>query len=155
MKSEKGITLTSLIIYIIGLLVAITIITVVSSFFYESIDISTETIDTLSEFTKFNSFFTQQINKDSIEFVNCQTNRQGDTSTGKITESYAIFSDGTQYSYIAQNKSIYEGNVKIAEQVEDCEFSLKVDETTGKEELNVRIKFLESEIEKQNSYIIN
>ena len=153
MKSEKGITLISLIIYIIGLLVAITIITVVSSFFYKNIDTSTVDVDNLLEYTKFNSYIVKDINNEELQYINCQTVREN--LTGKITHSYAIFNNGNQYTYIAKNKSIYMGKVKIAENVQECEFSVSKDINTQKKKLNVRIKFIDDLVVKENSYVIN
>ena len=57
MKSEKGITLVSLLVYVIAMLIAITIITVITGYFYKNIDVSTEKYTAIAEYTKFNSYF--------------------------------------------------------------------------------------------------
>ena len=57
MKSEKGITLISLIIYVIALTIVIGIVAVISGYFYNNIATSSEDIEPMVEYTKFNSFF--------------------------------------------------------------------------------------------------
>ena len=37
--------------------------------------------------------------------------------------SYIIFSSGNQYTFKGENKSIYKNNIKICDNVEDCDFS--------------------------------
>ena len=143
MKSEKGVTLVSLIIYIIGLTAAIVMITVVSSFFYKNIDTSGDTINSMVEYTKFNSYFTEQINKKNIEVVNCDSN-------------CIVFSDGSQYTFIQENKGIYFGNIKIIRNVENCNFEyIEAVADDQKDTIKVRISFIDSETTKENSYTIN
>ena len=143
MKSEKGVTLVSLIIYIIGLTTAIVMITIVSSFFHKNIDTSGSTIDSLVEFTKFNSYFVEQISKKNIEVINCDSN-------------CIVFSDGSQYTFIQENKGIYFGNVKIARNVENCNFEyIEAVADDQKDTIKVRISFIDSETTKENSYTIN
>jgi len=57
MKSQKGITLISLTIYIIALAIVMAVVAVVSNFFYSSINASKAKIDPMTEYVKFNSFF--------------------------------------------------------------------------------------------------
>ena len=40
-------------------------------------------------------------------------------------ESYVVFSNNIQYSYIPENKGVYRNNVKICRNVESCTFSRK------------------------------
>ncbi len=152
MKSENGITLVSLTIYIIGLLSVIVIITVVTSFFYTTVDLSTDNVDTLIEYTKFTSFFSEDINLDSLKFVNCQVENN---VVGGIEKSFAIFNNGHQYTFVKENEAIYLQNAKIASGVESCEFISDIDSQTGKEKIIVKIKFIGNDNIKETSYIIN
>ena len=149
MKSEKGITLISLIIYLIGLTVAIVMITVVSSYFYKNIDGNIGTIDSLVEYTKFNSYFTEQMNKENIEVVACELNE-----TDNI--NYIVFNDGTQYTFIKENGGVYFGCIKIAGNVEVCKFEYTDGADQGeKKTVKVTMKFIDSENIKENLYTIN
>ena len=63
MKSEKGITLTSLVIYIIVATIVISIMALVSSFFFSNMSIVTVQDQYAVEFNKFNMFFINDIKK--------------------------------------------------------------------------------------------
>ena len=83
MKSEKGITLISLIIYVIALTIVVGIIAVISGYFYDNIDTSSEDIEPMVEYTKFNSFFSEEVNYVGIKVLDFNTtkNEQGKVDT--------------------------------------------------------------------------
>lgn len=117
MKSNSGITLTSLIIYVIGMVIVVSIISTLTAFFYKNIDIAG--IDnTTSQYTKFSSIFLDEINRENNKVVECKTFLEDDN---KI--SYIVFSSGNQYTFKSENCSVYRNRIKICENVEDCEFT--------------------------------
>ena len=61
MKSESGVTLISITVYLIVMTIVIGIIAIISSFFYKN-TIEVSEISPITEFTKFNSYFTREIN---------------------------------------------------------------------------------------------
>ena len=133
MKSQKGVTLISLIVYVIAMLVTISIITVVTSYFYKNIDITTERYTYLSEFTKFESYFSEEVNHSGnkiLEVYNGTNNEQ----------TYIIFSSGNQYTYVKANKAIYQNSVKIASGVEACTFTEGVSNGHANVKVNLSIK---------------
>ena len=119
MKTEKGITLISITIYVIVMAIVVGIVAIVSRFFYTNINETSETIDSTAEFTKFNSFFTDEVNHEGIEILDCGTTNDG--------ENYIVFSNGVQYTFIQENKGVYRNKAKIAKNVEDCTFSKDVE----------------------------
>ena len=44
MKSEKGVTLTSLIVYVIGMVMVISIVSVLTTYFYKNINLINDNI---------------------------------------------------------------------------------------------------------------
>ena len=72
MKSEKAITLTSLMIYIIGMIMIISIVSVVTTYFYKNIKNVGAQINPVAEYTKFNNYFTDEINKKNIKICEKQ-----------------------------------------------------------------------------------
>lgn len=116
MKSNKGITLTSLIIYVIGMTIMVATIATITSFFYKNIDIGDINSDT-TQYTKFSSMFTEETNRINNSVIECKT------LTDENRISYIIFSSGNQYTFNEDSKSIYKNNVKICDNVEMCEFS--------------------------------
>lgn len=119
MKNNKGITLTSLLIYVIGMLIVVGIISTLTTFFYKNIEISDINSDTTTQYTKFTSVFSKEINTIGNKIIDTNIDN---SQTGKKV-SYIIFSSGNQYTFIQENNSIYKNNVKICENIDDCEFS--------------------------------
>ena len=114
MKNNKGITLTSLIIYVIGMTIMVGTIATLTSFFYKNINIGSINNDT-TQYTKFSSIFSEEINRKDNSVVKCKE-LSGETS-------YIIFSSGIQYTFNKNSKSIYKNNIKICEDIEECGFS--------------------------------
>lgn len=142
-KSEKGIGLTSIIIYVIIFLVVVSIISLFTGFFYSNIDESEKNIDVTQEFTRFSSFFVEDINKTGIDVLECnQTDEQ----------DYIVFSDGTQYTF--KNNSIYREKVKICQNIYSMHFESTQNEN-GKNIVQVEYKLKENDEQKISSYTLN
>ena len=108
MKSEKGITLTALVIYIIVGTIVISTMAIVSSFFYSNVNLIKDQDQYAVEFNKFNMFFINDI----------KNNKTAQVETHKIT-----FEDGTIYEYNAGQQSVYRNDTKIAEAVQELTFT--------------------------------
>ena len=135
MRSEKGVTLISVIIYVIAMLVMISIITVFTSYFYKNIDINSVREDLNQQYTKFNSYFIEEVNRKGNKVLEIG---ETENNSGNGKQKYIIFSSGNQYTYIPENKGIYINTVKIAENITDCTFEKK--EENGKTTISVTIK---------------
>ncbi len=125
MKSQKGVTLISLTIYVISMVSIVAIVAVISGYFYTNIEATSNTINPLTEYTKFNSFFSDEINHETIKVLECK-------------ENYVVFDNGVQYTYIPENKGIYRNQVKIANEIESCIFEYKI--MNGKSVVTVEIQ---------------
>ena len=108
MKNNKGITMTSLIIYVIGMLILLGTMANLTSFFYKNIDIEEMQDDSSTQYTKFSSIFSEEINNQNNYIIDCKT-----LEHDGIKQSYIIFASGNQYTYTSQNNCIYKNNVKI------------------------------------------
>lgn len=149
MKSNKGITLMSLVVYIVGMIIVVAILTALVSYFSKNINID-DLKKTGGEYTKFSSVFTKEVNIAGNKVLECYT--QGD---GENKVSYIVFSTGNQYTYMAQDKSIFRNKIKICENVEDCEFSSEFDDP--KYVITVKFKSENSDFTGDNAikYYIN
>lgn len=116
MKDNKGITLTSLIIYVIGMVIIISIISSISIFFYKNVNLKNQ--EGTTEYTKFSNVFSQEVNIENNMVMGTKTYNEN----GKKV-CYIIFLSGNQYTYKEENKAIYKNDVKICDNIEDCEFS--------------------------------
>ena len=124
MNSNKGVTLTSVIIYIIGMSIVVGVISTLTSYFYKNIDIEDINAAT-GQYTKFTQSFAEETNKENNSVIDCKTN-------------YIVFSSGNQYTYMTENKSIYKNNIKICENVDICSFSYSI--INGKYSVTVEFK---------------
>ena len=112
MKSQKGITLISLTIYIIVMVILVGVITTLTTYFYKNVNTSSEQDDINKQYTKFLSYFSEEVNKEGNEIVEISNDK-----------TYIIFSDGNQYTFVEDNDSIYQGMIKIASNIDDCKFT--------------------------------
>lgn len=151
MKSEKGITLISLTIYIIVMMLVVAMVSVVSGYFYTNINAVSDRSDPLIEYTKFNSFFTEEANYKNIKILECKTKYKGNSEANGVENSYIVFDNGVQYTFIAENKGIYRNKIKISKNVEKCQFTNGVQ--NGKNVVEVKIK-IENASEKTVTYTL-
>lgn len=135
MQSEKGITLISITIYVIVMLIVVSVITILTQYFYKNVDVNSVNEDFNQQYTKFNSYFSEEINKEGNKVAGI-----GDLegSTEGAVQKYILFSSGNQYTFIENNHAIYMNNVKIAENIESCSFTLGTE--SNKTTITVMIK---------------
>ena len=137
MKSNKGITLTSVIVYVIGMTVIVGLVATLTSYFYKNINVEELSDDTSTQYTKFSSIFTKEINKEDNYVIDAKTTEE--TINGENTKtSYIIFSSGNQYTYKGENKAIYKNNIKICQNIDRCDFFYSV--IDGKKQVKVNFK---------------
>lgn len=142
MKSEKGITLISTTIYVIALASVIGIMAIISRFFYNDMKQTNQDISPMTEYTRFNSFFSDEINRVGIKVLDC-----GITENG---QNYIVFDNNVQYTYIQENKGIYRNKVKIARNVTNCVFT----ENKKNNKDVVEVIFEIDDMIKQNTYTL-
>ena len=129
-NNEKGITLVSLVAYIVIFIIIIATMTTISTFFFSNISEAISTPRYVSEFNKFTMFF-------GVDIKN--------NKTATITSNTIEFESGTKYEY--KNNSIYRNDVRIAKDVISCNFtqdSYTVN-SVNKNIINVNIKIGKSD----------
>ncbi len=146
MKSERGVTTISVTIYIIAMLLAVTIIGMLTGFFYKNVDISSNADDINKQYTKFNAYFTEEVNISGNTIVEMQVKDEGTENE----LSFVVFSSGNQYTFIKQNKGIYFGNTKIATNIEECKFEKQ--ENNGK--TNITVKIVADNLDRTTTYTL-
>lgn len=100
MKSNKGVAMTSLIIYILGLIIVAGIIGSFSTYFYNRANLMIEKNTSEEQYSKVLSYLTKDINSNNITSVSTAENEEEDFL---IIE----FADGTEHQYINKNGCIY------------------------------------------------
>ena len=149
MKNNKGITLTSLIIYVIGMVIVVATISTLTSYFYKNINIEAISDDSATQYTKFSSIFLDEINKTSNTVIDCQTLQEDEN---KI--SYIIFSSGNQYTYKSENNSIYKNKIKICSNIDNCDFSYTFGDSKYSVKVNLKTGNIDMKGENAITYIM-
>lgn len=116
-KSQKGITLAALTVYIFIFTLIIGVITTISNSFYANIGDVVDAPKYISEFNKFTMFF-------AVDIKNY--------NTAEVTETTIQFSDTVKYEF--KDNSIYRNDVRIAKDILSCNFVLNTERvnTTNK-----------------------
>lgn len=107
MKSNRGITLISLIVYVIVFTIVIAIVSTISGYFKKNTDEIVISTDTSQQYIRFTTYLTEDIN--SINFASLNV-------SGNCVD--IIFLDGLSHKYMYDDNKIY--------------FILKKDEVTEK-----------------------
>jgi len=139
MKSEKGITLATLLVYIAIMLVALVTLGTITAYFQSNInEFNTKSTQDI-EFDKFNLYFIKEakITNNAIDDVNS-------TST-KIT-----FKSGNKYEF-KDNSIILNDNIKIAENVGTCEFIWYTENNSQVIKVTMKI----GETKRTNEYVLS
>ena len=144
MKEEKGITLVSLIIYMIILTFAIGMLGTVSDMFFANTNYITESGKYISEFNKFNMYFIEDV--------------KNNQNTYEVTDHQIIFEDGTIYTYQENpDNSIYRNKVKICTNIAFCQFTKQEhkENNVTKNLIQVHMAIKSSKLfEIQNEYVL-
>lgn len=142
MKSQKGVTLTSLVLYILLLMMVIGLLTTISDHFYKNTGYVSELGKYVSEYNKFNMFFVEDV--------------KNNTETYSVENNKIIFGDGTMYTF-AEN-SIYRNKVQICKNIYGAIFSQikELDEANNtKTVVNVKLIINGSKVfSTENSYVL-
>lgn len=134
MKTQKGITLLALTIYIAVTTIVVGAMSYLSTSFYQNLNIIKEQGTHSSEFNKLNMFMVSDAknnNKVTVE------------------EEKIEFENGDKYEYKPEEQKIYRNNTVIAEQVKKAKFTLietKINNT------NKQIVQLDLQIGEKNTF---
>ena len=115
MKSEKGITLTVLIVYIVLLIIVIGVLGNVTSSFNNNTKALQEDTEDFIEFNNFNQYFIKEI-------------KTANNKIDKISAdgTYILFKTGNAFHY--EGNSIYYNNIEISRNVKEIKFSYDKDQ---------------------------
>lgn len=122
MKNNHGVTITSLIVYVIAMLIVIGIIANLTSFFYTNVFNLEDESANISEISKFNMYFLEEV-------------KNPNNSIAQINENSITFVTGN--TFIFQDNSIYLNNIRICENIKNLNFTKE--EINSKDVINVLI----------------
>lgn len=127
MKKENGITLVSLVIYVIVMTIVIGIMSSIITNFYNNTDTVKSNVQEIVEFNKFNNYFLKEVKT---------LNNKIDV----VSDNYILFTTGNSFSI--SNNSIYYNNIKICENVKRMQISIgKNGDGIDKTIVNIALSF--------------
>ena len=138
-KNQKGITLVSLIVYLIGLVAIIGIIAVLTSFYSKNVATMNDTSEVNSEFNKFDAKMIQETKSAGNEIA-------------EVSGTTIKFKNGNTYTY--GDNRIYQNAVTVSKYVKD--FAVNFSQDGDKQILSVYVTFGKGKIEvaKSVSYVV-
>ena len=115
MKKENGVTLSSLVIYIIVMIMVIGVMARVSLMFYNNTENLNENTKDIIEFNNFNNYFVKEI-------------KSANNKIDIIAEdgTYILFDTGNSFSL--KNNTIFYNDLEIAKNVNNIKFEYYKDE---------------------------
>lgn len=129
MKSQKGITLASLAIYIVLIFIVIGMLATVTTNIHQNIKEKNADGEKMAEVNKFNMYFIQEVKREGNKIKD-------------ITSTNIIFTSGKEFSFDSENKSIKlideTATIDIAKNIEDCTFNSNFE--NGRTIITVTIK---------------
>ena len=118
MKKESGITLLTLIVYVIVLTFIVATVSTINMTFYSNLEKFDGDAESTVGYSKFNMYFLKDIKKENVKVL------------GK-DETYIILScNGEQIEYSVQNKALYKNKIKICSNIEDSSFDVNGNKIT-------------------------
>lgn len=109
MKSNKGITLVSLAIYILVMMIVLGVMNSIITNFYNNTEGTNKKVEDMVEFNNFNNYFLKEVKQynNDVDSINNESN-------------YILFKSGN--SFLFNNNKIYYNNIVICNNVENVIF---------------------------------
>lgn len=129
-KSQKGITMLSLVIYVACFVIVAGIIGGITYFFYNNTELLNSEAFSSTEYNKLNMYLVNESEEEGNSFVDF------DDSSSMIT---LTFSNGNVYTFDSESNLLYFNKTCLCEDVQGLK--VEVDYTTGKEVIKVKVDF--------------
>ena len=118
MKYEKGITTSSVIIYVIAITIVIATFSVISSNFYNSLRTINNKNAYSKKYTEFTSNFAKDVQEENNKVIDAgeKESEQGENI------QYIRFTNGNIYKYSPLTQTIFKNNTEICNNIQICNF---------------------------------
>lgn len=143
MKSEKGITLTSLVIYVIGITIIFAVVANLTIYFNKNSRTIEYTTNNSAQITRLNQYLINDTKKENAQIIEANENIIIIQANGETIK----------YTYDKNSKGIYRNKVKIANDVQSLEIKKDIIYDKTKLLLNITIG-MQEQIQKDLEYII-
>jgi len=128
MRKERGITLVSLIIYIVVMTIAVGIMSSIVDLFYKNTETVQGNVRSIVEFNKFNNYFLKEIKAPNNKVDNV------------VNDSYILFASGNSFSI--SEGAIYYNDTRVCDRVKSMIIKVEQDENkVYRDIVNVTLNF--------------
>ena len=118
LRSNKGLTLLDLIIYMVAVVIVLGIMTSIRSFFFENLDVVKNTAKYAQQFDNFNAYLVKDAKESNDVSITELPVGEGEN---QFIEYRCVFSNGTVYNYrkyLEKNiGDVYRDSIKVATNV--------------------------------------
>jgi len=135
MKSNKGITLISLIIYIIVFMIVITTVATISGYFTKNTDDVVISANSSEQYTRLTTYLTNDLNSINYKSINIRGDYIDITFLDNSSHQY-VFNNNKIY-YISYKDREIDKELTLCNQVTD--YSLAIDEEKSKLKISITI----------------
>jgi hypothetical protein len=124
MKSNKGMTLISLMVYIIALAIVIGVISMFTKYFYKNKNETIVSNKTTEQYTMFLTYLTDDINSENVKDLNVDADNINLYFTDGSVHQYAFDESGKKIYYVLyDSKYVKQKQIVLCDNVESSEFS--------------------------------
>ncbi len=144
MKAQKGVTLIALVAYVIAMSIVVTMLSILSQFFFKNANFLTQNSKNIAEYNKFAMYFIEDVKNNKDTMI--------------VTDNQIAFADGTVYTFAKNpDNSIYRNKVKICNNIVYCKFSKKEEEMNNITKKIIQVYMViqsESLFETNNEFVL-
>lgn len=145
MRSQKGITMISLILYVASFVAVTAVVAGITTFFYSNMQVMDTSVGTNSSYNRLNLYLINECKKSGAELFAYRGSTGNEltrlSNSSGATNRFVTFIDenGNKNSviYDSVNKNLYYNSIKLCEKVEN--FDVTLDKSTGKDVLNILV----------------
>lgn len=134
MKSQKGVTMISLVIYVSSFLVIAGIVGAITTYFYNNMDIVEASASSSAEYNKLNVYLLKQTKSSDVTLVGYTDNPHKVVEIDGSDEnaSYITFKlqNGKENTFVHVNDILYFNKIKLCENVEKFEVNVEEGDKT-------------------------
>lgn len=138
MRSQKGITMMSLIIYVSSFLVVTGIVAGITAFFYGNSSLMTQELYSAADYNKLNLYFVKESEQKGNRIKEIAQSNE-DNQDGEKDAYSVTFSNGDRFTFDSDNNLLYYNSICLCEDIQS--FKVKEDYTSGKEVVEVMVGF--------------
>ncbi len=131
MKTQKGITMVSLVIYVASFFVVAGIIGAITTYFYQNMKIMDTSVGSAAEYNKLNVYFLKQTKEAGVTIQKYD----GSEEKGYIT---FLLPDGKKNTFVKLGNCLYFNQIKLCDNIN--KFKVTVNDGTEKKSIRVYVE---------------